>query len=164
MWHCEDLGQGLCVKCARPLVILMRKDIEFLWGPEQEKAMEDLKQAIVMAPYLWPIDYHCDQMVILAVDSSCIATTFILLQLGANGKWYPSHFGSMTWINWELHYSQAKIEIYRLWHALQAYQLYIIGIRNLRVEINASYIKGMINNLDIREYMLLVVINIHNNY
>src|SRR5882724_10646293 len=150
MWHCEDLGQGLCVKCARPLVILMRKDIEFLWGPEQEKAMEDLKQAIVMAPYLWPIDYHCDQMVILAVDSSCIATGFILLQLGADGKQYPSHFGSITWNDQESCYSQAKIEIYSLWHPLQAYQLYIIGIRNLRVEIDASYINGILNNPDIQ--------------
>src|SRR5882724_4425112 len=96
------------------------------------------------------IDYHCDWTVILAIDSSCIATRFILLQLGADGKWYPSHFGSITWNNWELHYSQAKIEIYSLWCALQAYQLYIIGIRNLMVEIDASYIKGMLNNLDIQ--------------
>src|SRR5882724_4905828 len=96
------------------------------------------------------IDYHCDWTVILAIDSSCIATRFILLQLGADGKWYPSHFGSITWNNWELHYSQAKIEIYSLWCALQAYQLYIIGIRNLRVEINVSYIKGMLNNPDIQ--------------
>src|SRR5882724_11485064 len=47
-------------------------------------------------------------------------------------------------------YSQAKIEIYGFWHALQAYRLYIIGVKNLRVEIDASYIKGMLNNLDIQ--------------
>ena len=47
-------------------------------------------------------------------------------------------------------YSQAKIEIYGLWHALQAYRLYIIGIKNLHVEIDASYIKGMLNNPDIQ--------------
>jgi len=49
-----------------------------------------------------------------------------------------------------LHYSQAKIEIYGLWCALQAYQLYIIGVKNLQVEINASYIKRMLNNPDIQ--------------
>jgi len=112
--------------------------------------MEDLKQAIVTALCLWLIDYCCDWMVILAVDSSCIVTVFILLQLGSDGKWYPSSFGSITWNDQESHYSQAKIEIYSLWHALQAYQLYIIGIRNLRVEIDASYIKGMLNNPDIQ--------------
>src|SRR5882724_7132868 len=82
---------------------------------------EDLKQAIIMAPCLQLIDYCCDQMVILAVDSSCIATSFILLQLGANGKQFPSHFGSITWNDWESHYCQAMIEIYGLWHTLQAY-------------------------------------------
>jgi len=112
--------------------------------------MEDLKQAIIMALCLQPIDYHCDRMVILAIDSSCIATGFILLQLGSDGKQYPSRFGSITWNDRELHYSQAKIEIYGLWCALQAYRLYIIGIRNLRVEIDMSYIKGMLNNLDIQ--------------
>ena len=62
------------VKHARLLVVLTKKDVEFVWGPEQEKAMEDLKQAIVMALCLQPIDYHCDCMVILAIDSSWIAT------------------------------------------------------------------------------------------
>src|SRR5882724_6316073 len=36
------------------------------------------------------------------------------------------------------------------WSAHQAYWLYIIGVKNLWVEINASYIKGMLNNLDIQ--------------
>jgi len=130
------------MKHAKPLILLTKKDIEFVWGQEQKDAMEDLKQAIVMAPCLCPIDYHCDRWVILAVDSSHIATGFILFQLGANGKQYPSCFGSITWNNRELRYSQAKIEIYGLWHALQAYRLYIIGVKNLRVEIDASYIRA----------------------
>ena len=99
-------------KHTRPLVILMKKGMELMWGLEQEEAMEDLKQAIITVPCLQPIDYCCDWMVILAVDSSCIATSFILLQLGANGKWYLSHFGSITWNNRESCYSQAKTEIY----------------------------------------------------
>ena len=99
-------------------------------GPEQRSAMEDLKQAVVTAPCLRPIDYHSDRWVILAVDSSCIATGFILFQLGADGKHYPSHFGSITWNERESRYSQAKIEIYGLWCTLQAYRLYIIGIKN----------------------------------
>jgi len=72
-----------------------------------------------------------------------------LLQLRADNKHYTSRFGSITWNERESHYSQAKIEIYGLWHALQAYRLYIIGVKNLWVEIDVRYIKGMLNNLDI---------------
>src|SRR5882724_8656509 len=137
-------------KCARPLVILTKKEMDFVCGPEQRASMEDLKQVIITAPFLWLIDYRSDQCVILAVNSSCIATGFILLQLGADNKRYPSHFGSITWNERESHYSQAKIEIYGLWYTLQAYRLYIISVKNLRVEINVSYIKGMLNNPDIQ--------------
>src|SRR5882724_7985788 len=137
-------------KHARPLVILTKKEVDFAWGPEQKASMEDLKQAIITAPCLRPIDYRSDLCVILVVDSSCIATGFILLQLGADSKRYPSQFGSITWNKRESCYSQAKIEIYSLWHTLQAYRLYIIGVKNLRVEIDASYIKGMLNNPDIQ--------------
>ena len=56
----------------------------------------------------------------------------------------------MMWNEWESSYSQAKIKIYGLWHALQDYQLYIISVKNLQVEIDMSYIKGMFNNLDIQ--------------
>src|SRR5882724_9035461 len=77
-------------KHARPLVILTKKEVDFVWGPEQKVSMEDLKQAIVTSPCLKPIDYHSDQCVILVVNSSCIAMGFILLQLGADNKCYPS--------------------------------------------------------------------------
>src|SRR5882724_13273373 len=45
-------------KCARPLVILTKKEVDFAWGPEQKASMEDLKQVIIMAPCLRPIDYR----------------------------------------------------------------------------------------------------------
>src|SRR5882724_6573580 len=108
-------------RCAKPLILLMKKDTEFVWGTDQKASMEDLKQVIIMVPCLWLIDYHMDRCVILAVDLSCIATGFILSQLGMDDKRYPSRFGSITWNERESRFSQAKIEKYGLWHALQAY-------------------------------------------
>jgi len=122
--------------------------------------MEDLKQEIVTAQCLWSIDYHSNWCVILAVNCSCITTGFILLQLRADNKCYPSHFGSITWNKRESHYSQAKIEIYGLWNALQAYRLYIIGVKNIWVEIDTSYIKGMLNNPDIQPGAAVWIVSI----
>jgi len=85
-------------------------------------------------------DYCSNRWHYLAVDSSCIATGFILLQLGADNKCLPSQFGFYYLEQEESRYSQAKIEIYGLWHALQAYRLYIIGVK-IRVEIRHELYK-----------------------
>jgi hypothetical protein len=46
-------------------------------------------------------------------------------------------------------YSQAKLELYSLFHALHAYRIHIIRVKNLIVEVDAKYLKGMLNNPDI---------------
>jgi len=55
---------------ARPLVNLTRKGQTFIWAEEHEQAMQSLKNAIVHSPVLISIDYSCDRVVYLAVDSS----------------------------------------------------------------------------------------------
>jgi hypothetical protein len=49
----------------------------------------------------------------------------------------------------ESKYSQLKLEIYSLYHALCALHLYLIGVQNLVVEVDVRYIKGMLSNPDI---------------
>jgi hypothetical protein len=44
---------------------------------------------------------------------------------------------------------QAKLELYGLYCTLGALHLYLIGIHNLIVEVNARYIKGMLSNPNI---------------
>src|SRR5882724_11309316 len=74
MQHHQNLGQDIA-RHVKPLVLLTKKDMEFVWGMDQKASMEDLKQAIVMAPCLRLINYHTDRCVILAIDLSCIATS-----------------------------------------------------------------------------------------
>jgi hypothetical protein len=50
----------------------------------------------------------------------------------------------------ESQYSQAKLKLYGLFRALRAYRIYIIGVKNLIVEVDAKYLKGMLNNFDIQ--------------
>ncbi|KXN84080.1 hypothetical protein AN958_00480, partial [Leucoagaricus sp. SymC.cos] len=46
-------------------------------------------------------------------------------------------------------YSQSKLELYGLFRALNATKLWIIGAKKLVVEVDAQYIKGMLNKPDI---------------
>jgi hypothetical protein len=135
-------------KIARPLINLTRKNVAFEWGEEQQVAMQTLKDVILESPALRAIDYECGHEVILAVDTSNIAVGYILLQVREDGKRYPSRFGSISLTEVESRYSQAKLELYGLFHALCAVCVHIFGITNLTVEVDAKYIKGMINNPD----------------
>ena len=92
---CGSSFHGL--RSSRPLIELTKKGVEFEFGEAQLGAMEALKAAIVESPALRPIDYECGQEVILAVDSSIVGVGFLLMQIGEDGKRYPSRFGSIAW-------------------------------------------------------------------
>ena len=64
---------------ADPLYQLTRgKNQTFKWGQEQQEAMDDLKQALITAPALKPIDYEASGKIASSVDSSLIGWGAIL--------------------------------------------------------------------------------------
>src|ERR1700730_12705795 len=136
---------------AHHLVKLTRKDAPFEFGPDQVAAQIDLKQAVLDSPALRPLDYTSDSPIILAVDTSYIAVGFYLCQCDPENRRrrFYSRFGSITLNEREARFSQPKLEIYGLFRAFRDLRLYLIGVRNLVVEVDARYIKGMLNNPDI---------------
>ena len=136
---------------AHHLVKLTRKGAEWEFGRNQLAAMEDLKEALLKSPALRPIDYHSESPVILSVDTSYIAVGYLLSQCDPdNPKFrYHSRFGSITLNEREARFSQPKLELYGLYRALRSLKLYLIGVRNLIIEVDAKYIKGMLSNPDI---------------
>lgn len=137
-------------KIARPLVSLTKKNVEFRFGDEELHTMETLKRLAQNSPCIHAIDYNSTNEVILGVDTSYIAIGYILQQLGDDKKRYPSRFGSITLNDRESRYSQAKLELFGLFRALKDVRLWIIGVQNLVVEVDAKYIRGMINNPDVQ--------------
>jgi hypothetical protein len=89
--------------------------------------------------------------VILSVDTSYIAVGFILSQCDVENPRirYFSRFGSITLNDREAQFSQPKLELYGLFRSVRALRLYLIGLRNLVVEVDAKYIKGMLSNPDL---------------
>jgi hypothetical protein len=129
----------------------MRKDISFHFGAEEIAAMENIKDLVTCSPALRPLNYAAhDWPIILAVDSSVTAVGYVSMQVRDDKRWYLSRFGSIAWMEHESRYSQAKLKLYSLFHALRAYHIYIIGVKNLVIEVDAEYLKGMLNNPDIQ--------------
>ncbi|KIK28682.1 hypothetical protein PISMIDRAFT_7180 [Pisolithus microcarpus 441] len=59
------------------------------------------------------------------------------MQEDEGSKRYPAHFGSITLNDHERRYSQAKLELFGLFWALHDVRLYIFGVRNLVIEVDA---------------------------
>ncbi|KNZ75900.1 L-type lectin-domain containing receptor kinase IV.3 [Termitomyces sp. J132] len=89
---------------------------------------------------------------ILAVDTSYIVIGYYLCQCTSNNckECYYNHFGLIMLNNREARFSQPKLELYSLYQALQALQMYFIGVRNLIIKVNARYIKGMLQKPNIQ--------------
>jgi hypothetical protein len=136
---------------ANALTILTRKDVAFVFGPDQIAAQEDLKNTLVHSPALRPLDYSSHAPVILSVDTSHIAVGFLLAQCDPEDlkRRFYARFGSITLNDRECRFSQPKLELYGLFRAMRSWKLYLIGLRNIVVEVDARYIKGMLANPDL---------------
>ena len=136
---------------AHHLVKLTRKGVAWEFGKSQIDAMEDLKDGLVNSNALRPIDYLSESAVILSVDTSFIAIGYLLAQCDTVDPKirYYAKFGSITLNDREGRFSQPKLELYGLYRTLRSLKLQLIGIRNLVVEVDAAYIKGMLRNPDI---------------
>jgi hypothetical protein len=129
----------------------MLKDISFHFGAEEIAAMENIKDLITHSPALHPLNYAThDWPIILTINSSITAIGYVLMQVRDNKHQYLSRFGSIAWTEHESRYSQAKLKLYGLFCALRAYRIHIIGVKNLIVEVDTKYLKGMLNNPDIQ--------------
>jgi hypothetical protein len=130
---------------AHNLVKLTRKDSPFEWAKEQEAAQEELKQAVIESPALRALDYSFSTPIILAVDTSYIAICYLLARCDPDNpraRFY-SRFGSITLElnDRESRFSQPKLELYGVYRTLKALKLYLIGVRNIIVEVDAQHIR-----------------------
>jgi hypothetical protein len=133
---------------AEPLVKLTRLKETFRWEEEQQNAMNKLKELLTNCPAIRPLRYEWDSEIVLAVDTSWRAVGFFIYQADPDEpkKKYYARFGSITMNEREARFSQPKRELFGLLRALEASHYWLYGARNLVVETDAKYIKGMLNN------------------
>jgi len=135
---------------ANGLQKLRKKDVKFVWGPEQIASMEQLKEGVRQARAIKPLDYEGQGNIVLAVDSSYIGIGFYIYQEDINDPkiHYYAKFGSKTMNDREARFSQPKRELFGMKEALRLNKQILFGVRNLVIETDAKYIKGMLQNPD----------------
>jgi hypothetical protein len=135
---------------AKALQDLTKKNVKFVWGPEQIRSMEQLKEGVRQAKAIRPLDYEGQGNIVLAVDSSYIGIGFYIYQEDINDpkKHYYVKFGSKMMNDRESRFSQPKRELFGLKEALRLNKGLLFGVRKLIVETDAKYIQGMLQNPD----------------
>jgi len=137
-------------KIVKPLSELYHIGKPFVWDLRRQDAFDVIKKFITSAPALRPIDYQSENPVILSVDSSFEATGMILSQIDEENRRRPARYGSLPMSPRESRYSQPKLELFGLYKALRHWRIYIISVKTLHVEVDAQYIKGMLNEPDLQ--------------
>ena len=135
---------------AHELTKLLRKGNSFAWGPKQIESMNLLKEGVLNAQAIRPLDYENQGAIVLAVDTSYIAVGFYIYQEDVIDpkRHYYAKFGSRPMNDREARFSQPKRELFGLKEALRMNKKWLFGARKLVVETDAKYIKGMLGNPD----------------
>ena len=117
--HCKSYADK-----AHGLLKLLRKDVPFSWGPEQQQSFEDLKNALI-SPEVMAIP-RLDQPLILGTDASNISISFNLSQL-IDGRERVIEYGARGLRKAELNYSTSEKELLAVVAGVQHYHDYLNG-------------------------------------
>ena len=106
------MGQELHDNCCA-IYMPFWKNAVWVWGLEQELAMDTLKMALTQALALARIDYaEGARDIILVPDASKKGWGAVLMQLDTEGRRHPSRYQSRLWNKAESEYDVMKCKFH----------------------------------------------------
>ena len=111
---------------AEPIQELMKKDVQFQWGPDQEKAFETIKNSISAESCLeipdpkWKYELH--------TDASLKGIGAVLFQRDSDGKLHTIEFASKSLSRAQRKQAIPVLECYAIIWALKKFRCYIHGV------------------------------------
>ena len=109
---------------ARPIQDLMKKNARFVWGQDQQKAFEKLKEAITRPDVLAYFKNDCKTRIVS--DASPVGLGAVLTQF-QNGNWRVISYASRSLTEVEQRYSQTEKEALGIVWACERFNLYVFG-------------------------------------
>lgn len=112
---------------ARPLSNLLRKDVKFVFGLQEQVAFEKLKLILSRKPVLKL--YRMGVETELHTDASSMGYGAILMQRDCeDDKFHPIYFASGKTTLAEEKYSSYELEVLAIVKALKKFRVYLLGI------------------------------------
>ena len=110
----------------QPLRALLSKNQEWVWGPDQEKAFDDVKKELTLPTVLVP--YNLEAETKISADASSYGLGAVLLQK-CGALWKPVAFASKSMTQTERHYAQIEKEALAVTWACERFSVYVLGRR-----------------------------------
>lgn len=111
-------------KITKPLTALLKKDIQFNWGSDQQQAFNTCKEILTTTPLLQYPDFNKEFL--LTTDASIHAVGAVLSQ-GEIGKDLPIAYASRTLNKAETNYSTIERELLAIVWAVKHFRPYLFG-------------------------------------
>jgi hypothetical protein len=109
-----------------PLRLLLKKDQEWKWGPDQNQSFDNIKKSLTSSPILQYYDPNLPCL--LSVDASSNGVGAVLLQ-----NEHPIAYASKAFTDTQKAWAQIEKEMYAIVFACEKFHYYIMG-RNFEVE------------------------------
>ena len=126
-----------------PLLDLTKQSTPWAWGPNQEKAFQNLQASFIQQPVL--TFSNTSKPFILMMDASLIALEIVLMQHNMNGDMQPCGYLSQTFLSTEHNYDIFDQELLAIIHSLEEWRQYLLGfpfpIEVLTDHKNLTYFK-----------------------
>ena len=113
-------------KIAAPLIMITKKDVEFVWNEQMEEAFKELKKLLISAPILRAPNWN--NKWILYTDASGFAIGGILAQIDGSGFEYVVAYFSRILKGAELHLTISELECLALVYGVKINQIYLTGV------------------------------------
>ena len=122
--HMDKFPEHLADK-TKPLRDLVQKESQWIWGPPQEKAFQEIKSSLTKAPVL--ALYNPNRETKISADATSFGLGGILLQKQDDESWRPVVFISRALTPVECRYAQIEKEALFLTWACERCSDYIVG-------------------------------------
>jgi hypothetical protein len=108
----------------KPITELVKKDVKFIWGKDQQKAFETMKEKLINYPILQYPDY--EKEFILCTDASGRGLGAVLAQLDENGKEIVIAYASRSLVGAENNYGITELECLAVIWAVKHFRKHLI--------------------------------------
>lgn len=108
-----------------PVNKLIRKKQEWIWGPEQQAAFEDIKSCLMQAPTLTRPDFT--KPFFLHTDASITGLGAVLMQVDEHGVEHPIAYASRSLHGAEANYTVSEMECLAVIWGIEKFRCYLEG-------------------------------------